>query len=68
MTWDNAKITMRTYPDENKTETIAKQWFLDRVDNTPNKMNDDGLYPLSNISATIEDITKKTTQRFTNGG
>ena len=47
---------MRTYPSESKTETITEQWFLDTVDDTPNKMNDDGPYPLSDISATLEDI------------
>ena len=44
---------MRTYPSESKTETIT---FLDTVNDTPNKMNDDGPYPLSDISATLEDI------------
>ena len=56
ITWDKSQITMRTYPSKNTTINIAKTWFLDTAEETTNRMNDDGIYPLFENSTTHDDI------------
>ena len=56
MTWEKAQITMRTYPSNNTTKNIAKTWFLDAAKETTMRMNDDGIYPLSDKSTKTDDI------------
>ena len=34
ITWEKAQITMRTYPSNNTTTTIAETWFLDAAEET----------------------------------
>ena len=41
---------MRTYPSNNMTSNITETWFLDTTKETTIRMNDDGIYPLSNNS------------------
>ena len=54
---------MQTYPSESMTDTITKLWFLEMVDDAPNRMNEDGIYPPSKISATPEDLHYQKTQQ-----
>ena len=56
ITWEKAQITMRTYPSNNTTKTIAKTWFLDAAEETTMQMNDDGIYPPSDKSTKNNDI------------
>ena len=41
ITWEKAQITMRTYPSNKATKTIAETWFLDAAEETIVRMNDD---------------------------
>ena len=50
ITWDKAELIMRTYPSNNMTSNITETWFLDTTKETTIRMNDDGIYPLSNNS------------------
>ena len=56
ITWEKAQITMRTYPSNNTTKTIAETWFLDAAEETTMQMNDDGIYPPSDKSTKNNDI------------
>ena len=56
ITWDKAQIIMRSYPSENTANNIVKTWFLDAAKETTNRMNDDGIYPLSENSTNHNDI------------
>ena len=66
ITWDKAQIIMQTYPSKLTTETLSEQWFLETADCTSDRMNDDGIYPLSKISATPEDIHYQETSTTSN--
>ena len=56
ITWEKAQITMRTYPSNHTTKTIAETWFLDAAEETTMQMNDDRIYPLSDKSTKTDDI------------
>ena len=56
ITWEKAQIIMRTYPSNKTTKNIAETWFLDAAEETTMRMNDNGIYPLSNKSTKHDDI------------
>ena len=63
ITWEKAQITMRTYPSNNTTKTIAETWFLDAAEETTMRMNDDRIYPrLTNPPRPTTSSSKKTMQ------
>ena len=56
ITWEKAQTTMRTYPSNNNTKNIAETWFLDATKETTMRMNDNGIYPLSDKSTKTNNI------------
>ena len=63
ITWEKAQITIRTYPSNNTTKTIAETWFLDAAKETTIQMNDDGIYPRpTNPPKPTTSSSKKTTR------
>ena len=76
ITWEKAQITMRTYPSNNTTKTIAKTWFLDAAediffqennattDGYKSKQIHESLYDKVNITEVVNKCTYLSQQQL----